>query len=309
MKYVIGIDGGGTKFLVRAVDVNGVLLGEYEGPTARHHNIGEEEMARRVDASVAACLAQFDGKREDCLAIAAGISGIDSDEDQAAVDGAFAAMPGFTCPINCMNDAELTHYNLTGGVGVLVIAGTGSIAFAKNRAGKSCRVGGWLYSIMSDEGSGSYITRKALHRFSRWMDGCCPKTPLITLVQERLGITTRGELMAHATEINTPPWELKSLAKEVDMAAAQGDEAAIAILNDAAACTSELATEAIRQLQLDKEDELNVGIWGSAILKSPLHKHFFEEKLKANFPQTKVLVPSKTAAEAACMLALSMVKN
>lgn len=308
MKYVIGIDGGGTKILVRAVDENGNFLGEYEGPTARHHNVGEEEMARRIDASVSACLAQFGGKREDCLAIAAGMSGIDSDEDQAVVDKAFAAMDGFVCPIRAMNDGELTHYNATGGIGVLVIAGTGSIAFAKNRAGESCRVGGWLYSIMSDEGSGSYITRKALHHYSRWMDGCFAETPLVRLTRERMNIHTRGELMAYATEINTPPWILKSLAMEVDMAAAEGDEYAVAILRDAAQCTSTLADEAIRQLNLAEEEELRVGIWGSAIVKSKLHRQFFEEAVKAKYPNAVVVVPQKSAAESACELALTFVK-
>lgn len=308
MKYVIGIDGGGTKILVRAADENGNLLGEYEGPTARHHNVGEEEMARRIDASVAACLAQFGGKREDCLAIAAGMSGIDSDEDQEAVDKAFAAMPGFTCPIRVMNDAELTHYNATGGVGVLVIAGTGSIAFAKNCEGKSCRVGGWGYSILGDEGSGSYITRKALFHFSRWLDGCRPTTPLVTLIQERMKFKTRGDLVSYSTEINNPPWELVPLSIEVDKAAAEGDIYAIEILQDTAKCTSTLADEAIRKLNLGVEEDLKIGIWGSAIVKSKLHRQFFEEAIKAKYPNAVIIVPTKTAAESACELALTFAK-
>ena len=47
------------------------------------------------------------------------------------------------------------------GPGVIVIAGTGSIAYGRNREGQTARAGGWGFAI-SDEGSGHWIGRTAV---------------------------------------------------------------------------------------------------------------------------------------------------
>ena len=306
MKYILGIDSGGTKFLVRARALDGSLLGEYTGLPCRHDEIGEEETLHRAEQNIASCLSLFDGKRADCVQIAAGISGIDSDEDAAIIDRIYHSLAGFSCPITCLNDAELTHYTVTGGVGALVIAGTGSIAFGKNASGESCRVGGWIFSILSEEGSGSYITRRALHHFSRWMDECVEETELVRLTKKRLGISTRKQLMDFATQIATPPWELPSLSIEVNEAAAAGDPYAHAILTDAASCTFGLADAVVQKLHLYKEEQFKVGVWGSAIVKSKIHLGEFRRLFCEKYSNVKIVVPTEDAAEGACRLALSL---
>nr|MBR4281157.1 N-acetylglucosamine kinase [Clostridia bacterium] len=309
MKYILGVDSGGTKYLVRAMSLEGQVLAELEGEPCRHYQIGEEETVRRINRNMDACLAMFGGEREDCLAIAAAVSGIDSPEDQAILDRIYAGIEGFNCPVTCLNDAEMTHYAVTGGVGVLVIAGTGSIAFGRNSKGESSRVGGWLFTILSDEGSGSYITRKAMFHYSRYLDGCREETPLIGLIKEKLGDLGRKELMLFATDIATPPWKTPSLSVEVNKAAGQGDPYAMEILQDAAQCTFALADELIRKLRLDEEEELRVGVWGSALVKSKLHLGFFTEKIKAKYPDAQVIIPERDAADGACRMALEMAKK
>lgn len=309
MKYILGVDSGGTKFLVRAMTVDGDVLAEYEGVPCRHYQLGEEETARRINRNMTECLALFGGQRADCLAIAAAVSGIDSPEDAAIVHRLYTALPGFDCPITCRNDAEMTHYAVTGGVGALVIAGTGSIAFGCNSKGQSARVGGWLFTILSDEGSGSYITRKAMFHYSRFLDGCREETPIIGLIREKLGNLGRKELMLFATDIATPPWTTPSLSIEVNRAAQMGDPYALDILQDAAKCTFSLADEVITQLHLDEEDELRVGVWGSAIVKSELHLRLFTRNLREKYPTARVIIPDKDAADGACQMAIDMAKQ
>lgn len=308
MKYILGVDSGGTKYQVRAVALDGTVLAEHIGVPCRHYQIGEEETARRIEENMRQCLALFGGKREDCLAIAAGISGIDSEEDEAILYRIYNSIEGFSCPVRCLNDAEMTHYTVTGGTGVLVIAGTGSIAFARNSRGESVRVGGWIFSILSDEGSGSYITRKALFWYSRYLDGVIPQTELIRLIKEKLGDLGRKELMLFATDIATPPWDMPSLSVEVNQAAAAGDPYANEILADAAKCTFSLADAAIEKLRLTEEEELRVGVWGSAIVKSRLHLEHFTRLVHEKYPAAKVILPEKEAVEGACLMALEMVK-
>ena len=203
----------------------------------------------------------------------------------------------------------MTHYAVTGGVGALVISGTGSIAFGRNSKGESARVGGWLFTILSDEGSGSYITRKALFHYSRFLDGCVEETPLIGLIRGKLGNLGRKDLMLFATEIATPPWTTPSLSVEVNQAALGGDPYALDILKDAAKCTSTLADEVIRLLHLDEEEELRVGVWGSALVKSKLHLQYFTENVKAKYPAAKIILPEKDACDGACMMALANARS
>lgn len=308
MKYILGIDSGGTKYLVRAMNLSGEVIAEYIGEPCRHYQIGEEETARRIEQNMRACLAQFDGKRENCLAIAAGISGIDSEEDSIILHRIYRNLEGFDCPIRCLNDAEMTHYTVTGGVGVLVISGTGSIAYGVNQKGETARVGGWLFSIFSDEGSGQYITRKALAHYSRHLDGCYERTDLIDRIEQRLGKLGRKGLMEFATAIATPPWELPSLSIEVNLAAEAGDGYAQNILKDTAVQTSTLVDEVIKQLKLYELPRLNIGVWGSAIVKSKLHFAEFSRILTEKYPNADILLPTKDAADGACRMALSMIE-
>ena len=308
MKYILGIDSGGTKYLVRAMNTAGEVLAEYTGVPCRHYQIGEQETAKRVEENITACLSMFGGKREDCLAIAAGISGIDSEEDSVILHRIYRNLDGFDCPIRCLNDAEMTHYTVTGGVGVLVISGTGSIAYGVNEKGESARVGGWLFSIFSDEGSGQYITRKALAHYSRYLVGCYEHTELIALIEERVGKLGRKGLMEFATAIATPPWELPSLSIEVNKAADNGNVYAAEILKDAAVQTSTLADEVIKQLKLYEAESFNIGVWGSAIVKSKLHLAEFSRILTEKYPNAKIALPQTDAADGACRMALSMCK-
>ena len=101
-KYILGVDSGGTAFKVRAMSLEGQVLAEYEGIPCRHYQLGEEETIRRINLNMDAILALFDGRREDCLAIAAAVSGIDSPEDEEIVLRIYKALPGFSCPITCL---------------------------------------------------------------------------------------------------------------------------------------------------------------------------------------------------------------
>ena len=308
MKYVLGIDSGGTKFLVRACSLDGKVLAEYRGAPCRHHDIGEAETFRRLDQNISNCIALFHGQRSDCAQIVAGVSGIDSDEDANIVERIYQSLEGFSCPILCLNDAELTLHTVVGDVGALLISVTGSIAFGKNSLGESCRVGGWFFSIMSEEGSGSYITRQALHHFSRWLDGCLDETELVRLTQRRLGISTRKELMDLAAQIATPPWELPSLSIEVNEAAAAGDEYAHAILIDAANCSFELADSVVQKLHLSEDSQFKVGVWGSAIVKSEIHFQEFRRLFHEKYSNVTIVFPTESAVDGACRFALSLIQ-
>ena len=86
----------------------------------------------------------------------------------------------------CVNDAQVAQFAVTGGVGAVVIAGTGSIAFGCNEKGQTARCGGWPPCIFGDEGSGSWISMRALNHLSLLMDGRARPSILSRMLNEVL---------------------------------------------------------------------------------------------------------------------------
>lgn len=304
MKYVLGIDSGGTKYLVRAQDLAGNDLARIVGPPACHHGMALEQMLVRINDNIDACLAKLGEKREHCVSMVCGISGIDCPQDQLIVDEAYQSLPGFSCPILCVNDAVVAHYAVTGGVGALVIAGTGSIAYARDRRGREARCGGWPPVIFGDDGSGTWIACQALHLLTLLFDGRIAPSLLTDRLQEALHLRRREDLIALCIEMEQSRWSDPGLSAMVDEAAAQGDDHAAQILQRAAACTAALADTVIARLELQREASFRVGAWGSAIAKSPSHFSRFKEILLRKYPNAQILVSEKDAAQGACAMAL-----
>lgn len=309
MTFVLGIDSGGTKYLIRACTPDGTTLGEYVGLPAPHYRFPREEVLRRIDENIDRCLAQFGGDRADCVQIVCGTTGIDSEPDQAIVGGIYAELAGFTCPILCVNDAEIAHYAATGGVGAVVIAGTGSLAFGRNPVGETTRSGGWPICILGDEGSGTWISYMALHHLGKWFDGRVATSPLSEGTRTRLGITERHELMGVCAQIEQLSWRDPGLAAVVDEAAAAGDQYAVDLLREAAGKAFAMATSVVEKIRLDAEPEFTVGVWGSAIVNSRVYFETFSELFAARYAHARVAVAPSDAADGACRMAIRLAEG
>lgn len=309
MKYVIGVDSGGTKCLVRAADMNGKPLGCYEGGNCSHYGNGEEKAKQLIDEKITECLKQFDGDRADCAAIVCGAAGYDSEEDGIIIHRMYETLPGFDCPVFCFNDSELAHHMVTGGVGVLLIAGTGSIVFGRNKEGKEIRVGGWMKDIASDEGSGRYIDAWALHHLSRYMDGVREKSPFLEDLMNAANAHTRKELMDLGSDMGTPPWPSMKLGSVVSKHADLGDPYACRILEYAAEWNFKLVDEAIRALDMTKDEVIPVGIWGSTILKGKHQQDTFRSLLTKVYPNAEIRIAKTDAAQGAVDWALELVRK
>lgn len=304
MRYVLGIDSGGTKYLVRAAALDGAPLGEYRGQTCSHYQLSAKEAAQRIDGHLSACLERFGGRREECERIVCGTTGYDSPEDGSLLHAMYAGLKGFQCAVCCVNDVELAHYIAVGGTGALVLAGTGSIAYGRNAGGKSCRVGGWPRSILGEEGSGRYIDLCALRHYSRYLDGCRPRTPLTDAVEAAIGSTTRKGLMDYAMRMMSPPWPMPGLGKAVDCAAQGGDPYAADILRQGGVELFRLAEELIHCLGMEEERPLPIGVWGSVLMHNTLVFQSFQDCVLARYPQARILRPTVDAAQGAVEIAL-----
>ena len=136
--------------------------------------------------------------------------------------------------------------------GLVLIAGTGSIAYGRNRASRAARAGGWGY-VLGDEGSGYWIGRRALAAVVRQSDERGRPTLLTPRLLQHFGIHKPQELVHVVYYRTLRPSAIAALAIHVSLAAQEGDEVATEILTEGAEELLGTARSVISRLRLDAE--------------------------------------------------------
>ena len=220
--YVLGIDAGGTKTVCLLADEHGQVLAEARGGGANLQTAGELEVEKVVHALMDRVMVGQEGAP---AAICLGIAGVDRPEDTEAVRGMMRRL-GSKARTLVVNDALVA---LVAGVGeapgVVLVAGTGSIAYGKDAAGHAARAGGWGY-LLGDEGGGFWLGRAALSAVVRQHDGRGPETLLTCLVLDTLRLANPTELIHEIYDRDVHRTAIASLAPLVGRAAEHGDAVA-----------------------------------------------------------------------------------
>jgi N-acetylglucosamine kinase-like BadF-type ATPase len=155
--------------------------------------------------------------------------------------------------IELMTDGDIALYGATDGApGIVVISGTGSICVGSNRVGKHTFAGGWG-PVAGDEGSGSWIARRALQAAAQATDERGPKTGLTLAACEYFQVGVPDDL---ATAIYAPTITNERIAgfsKHVIEAARAGDAVARNILIEAGKELGKAAVTVIRKLKMEQE--------------------------------------------------------
>lgn len=151
------------------------------------------------------------------------------------------------------HDAAIALAGATAGEpGVVVIGGTGSIAFGQNARGETARAGGWGY-IFGDEGGAFDIVRQALRAVLREHEGWGARSALMPALVEAVGAPDANEMLHR---FYTPAWprsRVAELAKTVDRIAEESDPFATGVLHNAAQQLAALAGAVRTQLFSDAE--------------------------------------------------------
>jgi glucosamine kinase len=136
-----------------------------------------------------------------------------------------------------LNDVDAAHLGaFAGQEGILILSGTGSMAWARNAAGKSARSGGWG-DVIGDEGSSYWIGRLALNLISQSLDGRAPKTALAQIIFNSLNLDISDPMNGLGGWVNAlakPRSSIAALSALVDRAATAGDAGARNLLEQAA---------------------------------------------------------------------------
>ena len=246
MRLFLGIDGGQSSTTALIGDETGRVLGAGAGGPCNH--AGKAEGAARLkralseSVGLACAAAGIDFATAGFEAACIGMSG--GPDDKAAI---IAEVLRIGTLVNT-DDAVIALSGATAGEpGIITIAGTGSIAFGRNAAGRQARAGGWGY-VFGDEGCGFDIARQALRAALRSEEGWGPPTALHGALLEATGSRSANEALHRFYTDEWPRSRVATLARLVDSAAASGDPVARDILLAAAQQLAMLAASVRHQL-------------------------------------------------------------
>ncbi len=158
--FLLGVDGGGTK--TRAVITDGAfqILGEGVAGPSNPLRVGISNAAMAVREAFAKACVAAGVQAGDIVAAEIGLAGVRREDIRERIKEALLAL-GIGA-LEVVTDADIALYGATGGApGLVIIAGTGSICCGRNARGKHACAGGWG-PLAGDEGSGSWIARRAL---------------------------------------------------------------------------------------------------------------------------------------------------
>lgn len=176
MGYYLGIDGGGTKTTYAIMNTDGLLIGQWSGPTCHHQQLEHfDRFSCRLKEGIQTVLSQTDLHLSDISYATFGLPGYgEYPERIPAIHSAIGSVIG-QLPFMCVNDVEIAWAAGHGlSEGIHLVSGTGSIAFGKDSNGNAARSGGWGPQC-GDEGSAYWLGRQAINLFTKQCDGRLPK--------------------------------------------------------------------------------------------------------------------------------------
>ena len=244
-QYFLGIDAGQSATAALVADETGRVLGEGSAGSCDHIGTseGRERFRAAIGGAVRAALqkAGFPEKTQ-FAAACLGLSGGPA-QKEALVRELISAHH-----LKITTDALVALTGaLAGGPGVIAIAGTGSIAFGRNAAGKIARTGGWGYAF-GDEGGAFDIVRQALRAALRNEEGWGTATALGEVLHQATGVANMNDLLHRFYTPEYPRAKIASYARLVDQAARDGDHTARDIMSAAAQALATCVSAVRRQL-------------------------------------------------------------
>ncbi|MEO8025062.1 MAG: BadF/BadG/BcrA/BcrD ATPase family protein [Bryobacteraceae bacterium] len=285
----LGVDGGQSSTTALVGDSSGRVIGYGRGGPCNHVS-GPGAREKFLDAVGGCVRAALAGAPAHFRAARFGFSG-GAEDKQALLDEILTADDRLVT-----HDAMIALEGATAGEpGIIVIAGTGSIAFGRNAGGRTARAGGWGH-VFGDEGGGFDIARMALRAALKMEEGWGPATALHELLLAETGAPDANTLMHWFYTDAFPRARVAAYAKLVDRAATKGDTVAHEILNTAAASLGEFAEAVRKQLFVDHEPA-RVS-WIGGVFRSELLRHRFQslvEMTDGNMAGPPLMAPAAGA--------------
>jgi N-acetylglucosamine kinase-like BadF-type ATPase len=305
MRYVFGIDGGGTSSRLAIEDLEGRRLFYREGASSNPNSRDRLQIEATFAELFASAMAQAGLSPSDCVAGFAGVAGIDRVADCEPYVELLRRASGFSCPIGAGNDAEPALAGALDDIeGILLIAGTGSIALARARDGTQVRAGGWGH-LLGDEGSAWRIAFDAICRSMRSSEGRDLKT---SLLEDALGFFGLAEITDLIPFVygGLDKALIAKFARVVGARRNEGDALALDLFDQASAAQAGLVESVYHRIG-PAMGSRRAAFRGGLIESDTRLREATKSLLAASLPGLQIVPAASDAAHGACVLARDLI--
>jgi glucosamine kinase len=299
-QIVIGIDGGGSKTHAIVADDAGTTIGEAFGPGSAVIPGHADASADVIAAVVRDALGVANMSHVTPRVLCVGVAGAGREHEQQALWQALVGRE-VASDVVVHSDFGIALDDAFGdGPGVLLIAGTGSVAFGRSPGGTTARCGGWG-PVFGDEGSGAWIGRRALSIVTAAADGRESPTALTGAVLTAAELNEVSELIPWAA--NAKPAQLATLAPVVFTTAESGDLRANALISLAVEELMLHVRSLAQQLFGDERAAVQVAFAGGLMRQRSTLRKRLEHRLRAAVPGAQIrsadVIPARGAVRGA----------
>lgn len=302
--YILGLDCGGTSTQALLTTIDGRVLGHGQGGPANYTIDGIDGVANSVLESTDQCLkqAQLDSLtlHAQGVILALGVSGAGRDTEMAEVRKAFEGI-GFNHVV-VGHDAHIALLGaLSGADGVVVISGTGSIAYGVHNE-KTSRVGGWGF-LLGDEGSSFWLALRALQQVMWGYDGRTNvDQDLLAATYDYFHVSHVEELLPLVYKTPLNRGFIGGFSKTIATLAADGHHLSRKLLAEAGTVLGDLAVAALTRLGL-LESGGKIGTCGGVFAAGDPILVPMQEKICRSAPHQRLTLPEFKPEVGAVLLA------
>ena len=311
MDCFLGIDGGGTRTVAWLAEGEGKLLGRAESGPSNPLKVGFRAAQREILKAFRGCLQEAGfapiaaraSHRPAVQVVCAGIAGV----DRRAVHRPLLAWMRRHIPARhhlLTSDAAIAlAAAVRNAPGIVVIAGTGSIAFARDDHGKFLRAGGWGVPF-DDRGSGYDLGCKAVAAALQAFDGRGPHTLLADRICRHLEL---GDITGIISK-ELGPQQIAALFPLVMEAAREGDLVARHLCDGAARDLADLVVALLKRAEWTRRST-PVVTSGGVFRSSSLIRRSFARHLRRFAPLARMEMLERPPVEGALWLARNFEKQ
>ncbi|GER88225.1 N-acetylglucosamine kinase [Dictyobacter vulcani] len=291
--YYLGVDGGGSKTLAVIVNAHGEEVGRGQSGSSNYTSVGVDKAISNIYAAIEEARLPL-GTEFTITKAWLGLAAVDRPADHANLA---PRLQGLAQTVFLTNDAELALSTLPAAVGIVLIAGTGSISLGRNAQGVTSRAGGWGY-LLGDEGSGYALGSQALQAAVRAADGRGPHTLLLERILAFWQLERPDQLIGEVY-FNPGKAKIARLSTCVMQAEQEGDPIAQELVQHAISELVLAVKTVARKLDMPLEQPLPLALGGGLLVNELSFQKRFLDLLSSTQTLGEIVLVEYPALSAA----------
>lgn len=264
--YVIGVDGGGTNTRACLMDQTGQILGIGKSGPSSIDTVAPETTQASIQEAIEEAFRSANRPINTINSIFVGLGGVQTERSKAFVRKLLLSIPYISTwtRIQIENDAYSAHLGgLSNRPGIILIAGTGSVAFGIDEQGNTHRAGGYGYQE-GDHGSAYHLGRRAMQAMARAFDGRLQHDAFTDALYSHLKIKDLDNLLQTIQALHQNRTQMAALAPIVTHFANQGHPLAQSICDEGVAALKECVQAVYNALDLKNKEIAIIGSLGNS---------------------------------------------